>query len=94
MRSNRFFKLVSLAVALAFVFMFALLAAGCTTFQKGDLKYSNFVFDKKVGELTVETSPDGTTKATLKNAQSGLNADALKAVAEGAATGAVIAVKP
>lgn len=74
--------------------LLAVVLGGCTTFQKGDLRYSNFIFDKKVQELSVETSPDGTTKATLKGVQSGLNPDALKAVAEGAAAGAVKAVNP
>ena len=69
---------------------------GCTTFEKranGTYRYSNTIFDKKIGRLTFQSSPDGTTKATLEGVQSGLNADALKAIAEGAATGAARAAR-
>lgn len=85
---------VGLSVAAAVAIVGA--AGGCTTFEKranGTYRYSNGIFDKKIGKLTFETTADGTTKATLEGVQSGLNADALKAIAEGATSGAVRAVK-
>ena len=87
-----------LAVVLSVLAAFAMVAAGCTTFEARSptgerYRYSNGVFDKKIGKLTFESKPDGTKKATLEGVQSGLNADALKAIAEGAAAGAAGAAK-
>lgn len=79
--------ILQLAFGLLVGFALAILAGGCTTFRSGEMRYSNTIFDKRVAELTYETTrPDGTrTKATLKGVTSGLNADAMKAIAEGAA---------